>query len=369
MMLGMTEGARLLEESLSLSLLHGFHDHASRAYTNFSECCMLLRDFAKAEKLIVEGTALCVQFDLDGAAHYLLGRHAQLRMEQGRLHEAETIAEGVVTMDGFPRVMHLPALSVLARVKLRLGQREKALELLQRALAEGLYTGEPQRIIPVRLALLEAAWLSDDSDAAKTHVAELLLLGSETMNMWDLGEVLVWQHRFSLAASPISTAEIAAPRAAELAGDIERAADLWLALDQPYEAALCLLQARAEDVRQALPRAVKLLDDLEAQGTASFARRLGMRLGLEDVMPKKRRGPYSSSRQHPLGLTQSEQIVLGSLVEGLSNKEIARALSRSLRTVEHQVSSLLAKFNAANRLEVLLRVRSEPWLVDRNAEG
>jgi DNA-binding NarL/FixJ family response regulator len=62
-------------------------------------------------------------------------------------------------------------------------------------------------------------------------------------------------------------------------------------------------------------------------------------------------------------LTPSEQQVLRLIAEGRSNKEIARSLSRSPRTIEHQVSSVLGKFSAANRMEVLLRLRSEPWLL------
>lgn len=369
MILGRPGGDTLLEESLSLSLKHGFHDHASRAFTNFSECCMTARDFAKAEKLIVEGTALCVQYDLDAAAHYLLGRHAQLRMEQGRFREAETIADGVIAKDGFPRVMHLPALAVLGRVKLRLGQAE-GLTVLNQALEEGLFTGEPQRIIPVRLALLEAAWLYENGDASRENMNAVLTLGTETMSSWDLGEFLVWCRRCALTSPDIKLEEkLPAPRAAELAGDFERAADLWLALEQPYEAALSLLQAGENDARRMLPRAVRLLDELEARQAAVFARRLALRFGLAGAMPRRRRGPYASARQHPLGLTRSEQNVLKFLVQGLSNKEIARKVTRSLRTVEHQVSSVLAKFNAGNRLEVLLRVRNEPWLVEQHADG
>lgn len=52
------------------------------------------------------------------------------------------------------------------------------------------------------------------------------------------------------------------------------------------------------------------------------------------------------------------------IAEGRSNKDIARQLSRSPRTIEHQVSSLLGKFSSANRMEVLLRLRSEPWLLE-----
>jgi DNA-binding NarL/FixJ family response regulator len=62
-------------------------------------------------------------------------------------------------------------------------------------------------------------------------------------------------------------------------------------------------------------------------------------------------------------LTQSEQQVLRLIAEGRSNKDIARFLSRSPRTIEHQVSAVLGKFSAANRMEVLLRLRSEPWLL------
>lgn len=366
MILGRAGGNVFLEESLSLSLKLGFHDHASRAYTNYSECCMTARDFATAEKLIVEGAALCVQYDLDAAAHYLLGRHAQLRMEQGRFREAETIAGGVLAKEGFPRVMHLPALSVLGRVRMRLGEAD-ALVVLKRALEEGLFTGEPQRIIPARLALLEAAWLSESREAAHENAAALVSLGIQTMNGWDLGELLVGLRRCSLPLpDAVSLDGLPAPRAAELAGNFDDAADLWTVLGQPYEAALSLLQAGPDDARWALPRAARLLDELEAQQAAAFARRMASRLGLANIMPRRRRGPYASARRHPLGLTRSEQNVLKFLVRGWSNKEIARALSRSFRTVEHQVSSVLAKFNAGNRLEVLLRVRNEPWLVAEN---
>ena len=54
------------------------------------------------------------------------------------------------------------------------------------------------------------------------------------------------------------------------------------------------------------------------------------------------------------------------MVDGIANSEIAKRLSRSQRTVEHHVSAVLAKLNAANRMEAMLRVRSEPWLISAN---
>ncbi|MFP5076231.1 ATP-binding protein [Rhizobium sp. YIM 134829] len=360
---GQKGGDALLEESLALALERGFHDHASRAYTNLSECRMLFRDFARADALMSEGIAFCVQHDLDGAAHYLLGHHAQLRLEQGRLHEAQVIAEGVIARQASPRVMLLPALSVLARVKMRFDMPE-APDLLAHALEEGERTGEPQRIIPIRLALMESAWLRGAPEDARVHVDALLAMGTGSFSAWDRGEFLVLLRRLGLALPEgTDAATLPPPRAAEMVGDFERAADLWLALDQPYEAALSLTEVVGEGASDALARAITALEEMDARLAAGFARRLATERGLMTALPRRKRGPYTAARQHPLGLTSSEQTVLSLLVKGMGNKEIARTLSRSQRTVEHQVSSVLGKFNANNRLEVLLRVRSEPWLV------
>ena len=158
---GRPGGRERMEESLALALEHGFHEHAARAYTNFAEYAVVFKDFALAERILAEGIAFDTRHDLDAWTHYLVGRQAQLRMEQGRLREAETIARGVMSLERLTLVMHLPALTVLGRVRVRLGEADGP-ALLQQALNEGLATGEPQRIVPVRLALAEAAWLAED---------------------------------------------------------------------------------------------------------------------------------------------------------------------------------------------------------------
>lgn len=358
MMTGGPDGDRLLEESLRISLANGFHDHASRAYTNYAECRMIERAFEAADMLMTEGIAFCTQHDLDSAAHYLLGRHAQLRMEQGRFHEADTIAGSVVQKTGLPRVMRLPALAVLGRVRARLGLAG-ARELLQRALEEGLMTGEPQRIIPVRLSLLELSWLRDDTAGAAAQIEALTGPQSPELTTWERGELLVWRRRLNFPIDPSDLSSvIPEARIAELEGDAEGASRIWRDLRQPYEAALALMQGSDA----ALVRAVTMLDELGAKPAAALARRRAQQAGLDRSIPKTPRGPYASARRHPLGLTASEQKVLSLLIQGLSNKEIALYLSRSARTIEHQVSSVLSKFNANNRMEVLLRVTNEPYL-------
>ncbi|MFE0753471.1 ATP-binding protein [Inquilinus sp. NPDC058860] len=356
-------GRERLEEGLSLALEHGFHDHAARAYTNFAEYAVVSKDFALAERLLAEGIAFCSRHDLDSAAQYLLGRQAQLRMEQGRFREAETIAQGVMSLERLPVVMHLPALTVLGRVRVRLGQPGGP-ALLQQALQEGLPTGEPQRIIPVRLALTEAAWLAEDLDAGRAQLAALAAMGLDAFSPWDVGELAVWWRRCGMAeALPAPETRMLEARSAELRGDPSAAATEWTRLGLPYEAALALMQVRDADAGAALAGAVTMLEAVEARSAAALTRKLAQRLGVTVQLPKARRGPYTAARHHPLGLTQNEQQVLALIAEGKSNKEIARNLSRSPRTIEHQVSAVLGKFSAANRMEVLLRLRGEPWLL------
>ena len=56
----------------------------------------------------------------------------------------------------------------------------------------------------------------------------------------------------------------------------------------------------------------------------------------------------------PVELTAREREVLGCLAEGMSNKQIARALGISVRTVTVHVSNLLRKTGAASRTEAAL---------------
>ena len=55
-------------------------------------------------------------------------------------------------------------------------------------------------------------------------------------------------------------------------------------------------------------------------------------------------------------LTKRERDVLGGILEGRSNKEIARDYGISERTVKEHVGTLLQKFDAKDRISLLLRV-------------
>ncbi|MFG2986895.1 LuxR C-terminal-related transcriptional regulator [Streptomyces sp. NPDC048258] len=62
-----------------------------------------------------------------------------------------------------------------------------------------------------------------------------------------------------------------------------------------------------------------------------------------------RAGAYGIAR-----LTEREHTVLGLLLNGLSNHQIARSMNISIHGVKRHVSNLLVKFNCTNRTEVAL---------------
>jgi DNA-binding NarL/FixJ family response regulator len=63
--------------------------------------------------------------------------------------------------------------------------------------------------------------------------------------------------------------------------------------------------------------------------------------------------PRRQSRQNPVGLTRRELEVLELLSEGLRNAEIAERLVVTTKTVDHHVSSILAKLDARTRTEAV----------------
>lgn len=359
---GDASGSVQMEESLAIALADGHHEHAARVYTNYSEYAVVFKDFALAERLLAEGIPFDTRHDLDAWTHYLVGWLAQLRMDQGRLHEAETIAREVLGLERLTLIMRLPALRVLGRVRMRQGQADSK-PLLQRFLQDALATTEAQYIVPARLALAEAAWLAEDLHGCVEMLSCLADQDPATVNLWEKGELAVWRQRAGLPQTVPLPTSLPPPHAAELQGDALAAAEIWMRLGLPYEAALALMQARGANAGDALARAVQLLDPMQAAAAAARARTLARRLGVLEQLPKARRGPYAAARQHPLGLTQRELQVLRLVAEGLGDAEIARRLSRSPRTIEHHVSAVLEKLNARNRLEVLLRLRGEPWLL------
>jgi DNA-binding CsgD family transcriptional regulator len=355
---GDTAGEALMEEALHTALAHGFHEEAARAYTNYSEYAIVTGDWRRAENLVREGLAFDIRHGLDSWTTYLRGRHAQLHLGQGRLQEAETLARASLGEAGSTELMRLPARTVLAALRSLLDAGD-ALELLEEVLEQALATNEQQRLTPVRLALVQHHYLRDELDAARQQLQALAEFGHAVLRPWDAGALRVWAQRLQLSLPEGVGPRPTEAQMQELRGDFATAAELLAAQDRPIDAALCCLAAVRAGVK-----------DLGALGESLFAganvqigvRALRHALGLP---AKEARRPARSRRsRHPLGLTRKEVEVLTLLSQGASNNDMAEQLSRSPRTIEHHVSSILGKLDATNRLEATLRVLADPWIIE-----
>jgi DNA-binding NarL/FixJ family response regulator len=100
------------------------------------------------------------------------------------------------------------------------------------------------------------------------------------------------------------------------------------------------------------------------EGNPYLITELLARLGPEGL-PELVRSPSSRNPKSDQGadLTAREREVLGCIAEGMSNKQIARALEISVRTVTVHVSNLLRKTGAASRTEAAL------WALERNVRA
>ena len=65
------------------------------------------------------------------------------------------------------------------------------------------------------------------------------------------------------------------------------------------------------------------------------------------------RGPRPAARAHPAGLTAREAEIVTLIAQGLRNPEIAKRLYLSGKTVDHHVSSILAKLGVRSRADVV----------------
>lgn len=338
---GAPEGRQKLERSLELAQQAGLEEHVGRAFIHMAWAAARTRRFDLIDR-VAAGLEYSSERDLYLWRLWLVAHRSRLELDRGRWAEAADSAAFVVHYAHGESMSRIPALCVLALVRARRGDQD-FWPLLDEALALGEPTGQFQHIAPVAAARAEAAWLEGKSEAIDAATLAMFERALETRDPWTLGELAYWRWRAGCLHEPLPGA--AEPYALQIAGEWQRAADLWTEIGCPYETAFALADSHEEET---LRRALEIFERLGARPMVGVVARRLREMGIRGIP----RGPRPSTRAHPAGLTPREMEIASLIVQGLSNLEIAKRSYVSVKTVDHHVSSILSKLGMRSRVDV-----------------
>jgi DNA-binding CsgD family transcriptional regulator/tetratricopeptide (TPR) repeat protein len=338
---GDRSGYAPLEQSLQLALAHDLQECTARAYCNLVFAAVLEHDITRAISYLAAGIPYCEERALFSSVAYMRAYESRLALDRAAWSEAERIATQLWRSGTLLPLQLVPTLTTLALVRTRRDE-PGAEELLEQALTLAAPMGEPERTGRAYAARAERAFYRGDLERLAQEATAGLEAVSGLRLPWIKGELSFWQSR--VQPPPAILGDIAEPFRLMILGEWRDAARAWEAFGMPYEQALALLEGPEEALREALT----ILDHIGAAPLAAIARRRLRDRGARGVP----RGPNEATRSNPAGLTGREAQILSLLVQGLSNTQLARRLHRSQKTIDHHVSSVLAKLGVHSRTEV-----------------
>lgn len=349
------DGLASLLEVARLGREHRREDDVTRALTNAALIAWLQQDLAVAEQLLDEALAWADERDLVAMALFQRALQAAVWVDRGRWEAAVAQAESVARLPATIVPARIMALAALGRA--RAVQGEDPWVVLDHARALAIGTGEMQRLLPVTLARAEAAWLEGDTSRVAGEIQSLVDHDVTRRNPWIAGQLGLWLTRAGQAVDP---AGLARRHALEIGGMGAEAAALWEEMGYPLEA----IRARASSGRiEDLRAAIHAFERLGAVADAVRVTRV-LRARGERHIP---RGPRAATRANAAHLTARELEVLGLLLEGATNREIADRLFLSAKTAGHHVSSILAKLEVSTRREAVARAHELGIVKDRES--
>ncbi|MFZ5672911.1 MAG: AAA family ATPase [Pseudomonadota bacterium] len=354
---GDDKGLPHLDRCLELARAGGMDDLVGLVFLNMGSSYGERYEFDKAEALLRQGITYAEDCDLDHSNNYMSAWLALTLLYKGQWIEAGDHATAVIDCPNFTLVSKVMALVALGRLRVRRGDPGSA-TVLDEALDLARQTGTLQRLAPVYAARAEAAWLAGDKERVAAEATAAYDLALRHRHPWHVGEFTFWRRRAGEDISPPRCC--ARPFALQIEGDWQGAAAAWRELKCPYEEARALADGDAAANVQAL----EIFDRLGAAPAAQMLRQRMRDQGTRRIP----RGPRPSTLSNPHGLTVREITILDCLAGGLSNALIGTRLHISSKTVDHHVSSILAKLQVKSRAEAAAAALAQ-GLVVQNREA
>lgn len=331
------KGIAMMQQSLEIALKNSYYEHAARAYTNLGSGSVRIKNSALASRALEEGIRYSEERNLNFWITYMLSWKARLELDKGNWTEAYNIVDNLLKNENQPAIIKITALIVLGKIIMRRGK--DALTLLLEAKIMSFETMELQRVIPSIAALLEYEWLTGKTVIEKDDIEQTSVLMQRAGIDLEKNEFAFWMKKAGRPFVPLE--EIAEAYDISSAAKALKAAAFWEKLGYPYEQALVLFEGKDDDKR----KAIAMVHDLGATTVYEKMKQEMRNLGIKNIP----RGIRNSTRSNAAFLTGREMDVLQLLKEELQNKEIAAQLYISAKTVDHHISSILFKLNAASR--------------------
>ena len=338
-------GRALILDGIEQGRALGQDSEVSLGYTQLGSGAGEIHEYGVALDALDEGLRFSRERELLGSELYQSAWLVRCLLATGRWDEAGAHASALLAR---PACVGIARMTVQTSVGLLRARRADpgVWPALDDAWGLALATGHLQRVWPTACARAEAAWIEGRIDDEVENLLAAMELAVAVGYPWALGEVWSWLRLSGeTAACP---ADAARPFRLAAAGAARDAAAFWDGVGATYSAALCLGESDdVDDLRSAHLR----LTDL---GATPVAARVAVRL--REAGAAVPRGPRASSRANPFALTAREVDVAVLLPELLTNAEIAERLVISPKTVDHHVSSLLAKLGVGTRREAAREV-------------
>lgn len=394
-------GADEVRRGQALVSRHGDLDERRRADSNLAYVLLMSGQTAAACEVSLTSLAFLRRHGLDASAGSALTSNTVVLLRlTGRWDEADRLAQEALASDipaGQARYIHL------ARAELAISRGDIDLARDQIAAAESLLTEPAQMgfVTDLRMAEAELALISNDLDHARETMLELVSglpesaaprmvlqacalglrveadiaqlrpgrtsSGADSVSVYRaiLSEVVEATTPENAALGLTARAEVCRAEGVSDPALWMQATTAWTGLGHPLQTAYCQLRlaesmlaqpgqarAAAEVLRSCHLSATELGARLLVREAAALARRA--RIELADPAAEGAEHPASPAitpprPAAPFGLTPRELEVLRAITDGDTNRDIARTLFLSPRTVGVHVSNVLAKLGVSTR--------------------